>query len=241
MCSMFKCIILTIVGVLCSCIRCNYDGFKEKYVENDSLDISISYILSMSNDTLDLCLTNIGNEEVFLFDSYLNDYEFSMGILEGDAIYRYNSDRNTFLLSFLPLLPFLSSRYGDLIVLGNRRITRGLGNTIYSFRPIGVNETICLHLPFAKPRIDKWQKDIDVKKFNKWDRQNIMKFELSDHCLSETDIPEVFLELAIYGDTLSLSKYDYYQNEFDFNNKIKNFKALYIPLTQDIIEMIFRN
>ncbi len=241
MCSMYKYITLIIIGVLCSCIRGNYDGFKEKYVENDSIDISISYLLSMSNDTLDLCLTNLGDEEIILFDSYLNDHEFSMGILEGDAIYRYNSDRNTFLVSFLPLLPFLSSTYGDLIVFGKRRITRGLGSTIYSFRPIGVNETICLHLPFVKPRIDKWQKDIDVKKFNKWDRQNIMKFQPSDHCLSESDAPEVFLELAIYSDTLSLTKYDYYMNEFDFNNKIKNYKTLYIPLTQDIIEMIFRD
>lgn len=238
---LYKCINLILVGVLCSCSTGNYEVFENSDKESDNIGLNISYGVSLNNDTLKLCLTNIGEKPVFLFDSYLNDYEFRMKILEGDAIYRYNSDEDIFKLSFLPLLPYLSYHRGDLIAIGERRITRGLGNTVYSFRPIGVNETICINLPFEEPRMDRWQKDIDVKQFNKWDMKDRMKFEQSDHCLNKTDSPEVFFEIAIYNDTVSLNEYDYYLHEYDFNNKIKKFKTLQIPLTQDIINMIFRN
>lgn len=231
-----------VIIFLCSCNRKNFRDYEfiNYYTDYEYIELNneVDYSLALRSDTLDLCILNKSKNTIFLFDSYINDEELSEGILNSDVVYRYNTHNKVFKISFLPILPCLTYMKGDLIVLGPRRIL-SKWQIKYSFKPIKAHETYCFSLPFTARRENTWLEDLDVRDFNKWDL-NRPRFEKSTQHISETD-SIIFLEFAIFNDTTCLGFNNYYYNEFNFNNKIKTFKNLSIPLTKDIIEVIFRN
>lgn len=238
------------VYVSYSCNRVNFTDYG--YIRpNDTVfvgyehleDTIVSYDLSLRADTVDIRLTNISDKTILLFDGYFLDRErdFHYVVLVDDILYRYNPHKDIFKISFLPLVQYLTYVPWDVIVIGRGRVTRGF-QVLYSFRPIKQGETICISLPFKFPRADTWIEDIDTRDYNVWEargKATVTKIKKSEKQISQTENPEVCMEFALYCDTTGLSIDDFFSNTGRFNNRVKCFKTLCIPLTKDIIEMIF--
>lgn len=189
--------------------RCEIKGIKSL---NKQTDQKIILNSSYSDKKINLKLINNSSDTIYLFKSYFDD-----DITPSKYIYRYNKQNNTVNISFLPLIPYLYTKYSDRIILQDRIIKDY--QTVYDFYKIpplneysfSINTVDLMH---QKDYIE----DFDVYKFKR--DEKIQNLELS----RKTDFK---IQLAYYQNVNTICNYKaYYFDPLNFNENAKKFKIL---------------
>lgn len=180
----------------------------------------------MENDTLRITLFNSGEDTLYLFNSYIElSPKHDCGkepLWESEYLHRYDKKGKIYKLSFLPIIPYLSVRFNDLITLGKQRILKKWA-ILYSFKPIAPEKSVVISIPRKALVYDAYTKDINLKDYGKND--NI--------CFKEATVKAPFsitIELAIYKNIDLLINQDaYYFREGEFDAQAKDYIVLSIP------------
>lgn len=201
--------------------ECEIVGSQFKQVVND--DVAPVVNIDYQNNKLHLKVFNNSKDTIYLFRSY-----FEKDISLSKYIYRYDKKSKKVKVSFLPLIPYLYTKYSDRIVF-NDRIIREY-QTVYDFYVIP---------PFYEYAFDvdvldilqkqNYIKDINTAELNKF--QKIKKMQNIN--LKNKKNVDFVIEIAYYKDVSIICNRDsYFLNELKFNKQAKEFYKVEIPLVE---------
>ena len=190
-------------------------------VSNANETDSISYKVTYEKNMRKIVLFNHSKDTLFLFDTYLENLEFT----ENKIFYRYKRKKNTCVLSFLPMVPYLVAVNGktNVNVQGEKSVVSRC-DYAYHFIKLYPNDSSCVPVRFIHHG-DGVYKYINMYKYSQFNKE--IKFR-------ESKIPDwynVCVEFAIYKNVnLLQSEYDYFNNEKYFNRQALSYDILTIPL-----------
>jgi hypothetical protein len=163
---------------------------------------------------LDINVINSSKDTIYLFKSYF-DYDIS----ESQILYRYNKKESQIKMSFIPLLPFLFTKYNDRTIITKNRIIEDF-QTVYDFFVIPPYNQFNLKIDVINIKNKKdFIADIDIKKLNKFRKIKFKKVKISDKQKNN-----LIIELAYYKDiSLLCSLSAYFYDEYNFNVQAKDF------------------
>ncbi|MFV0332061.1 MAG: hypothetical protein ACK5KL_19915, partial [Dysgonomonas sp.] len=174
---------------------------NKRIVKND-------FIIEICNNTSDT---------IYLFDSYLTPE-----LIKSKYIHRYNADVEKCKLSTLPLIPYLSVKLSDVIILGKDKIVKRY-KTLYSFTPINPHCEIKLAIPLDVLNNNYKILDFEVKDKGSFDEIFFESINIDQKCSN------IIIELAIYQKIdLLVSKEAYYLDSEKFEEQAKSFDVLAI-------------
>ncbi|EGJ99560.1 hypothetical protein [Dysgonomonas gadei] len=174
---------------------------NKRIVKND-------FIIEICNNTSDT---------IYLFDSYLTPE-----LIKSKYIHRYNADVEKCKLSTLPLIPYLSVKLSDVIILGKDKIVKRY-KTLYSFTPINPHCEIKLVIPLDVLNNNYKILDFEVKDKGSFDEIFFESINIDQKCSN------IIIELAIYQKIdLLVSKEAYYLDSEKFEEQAKSFDVLAI-------------
>lgn len=104
---------------------CQIVGEEQPVKDKDSIFVEAHY----NKEMLRIEIINNTRDTIFLFNSY-----FDKNITSSKYIYRYDKKNKSVNISFLPLIPYLFTRYSDRIVLQDRIVKEY--QTVYDFYKI---------------------------------------------------------------------------------------------------------
>lgn len=174
---------------------------------------------SIQEEYVEIRIKNDGDHTVFIFDGYCDDRTYYSKYL-----HQYDETLKANYLSLLPLLPYLSVRRSDRLVLGeNRVVVRG--NSFYHFVPIAPKEQYVLSIPLCAFHKNGFVKRIHAKDYSKFDHQILF-----EQYTNNTKVP-YYVEIAIYQDISILTDMEaYYFKEDEYNKAALSYDILTIPL-----------
>ncbi|MBF0650909.1 hypothetical protein IR083_19005 [Dysgonomonas sp. GY75] len=164
---------------------------------------------------IEIC--NNTSDTIYLFDSYLTPE-----LIKSKYIHRYNADVEKCKLSTLPLIPYLSVKLSDVIILGKDKIVKRY-KTLYSFTPINPHCEIKLAIPLDVLNNNYKILDFEVKDKGSFDEIFFESINIDQKCSN------IIIELAIYQKIdLLVSKEAYYLDSEKFEEQAKSFDVLAI-------------
>ena len=146
-------------------------------------------------------------------------------------MYRYDIQKKTEIISFIPFIPYLRADYsGDVVCVNNNRIIKP-GKVIWHFHSIAPMSSIEISLPLEILFIDHKYYEIDEIKNNKFERDIAFR---ERKILFQSHYK--LIEFAIYTEVeLLLDKEAYYYKEFEYNEQSVNYFNLTIPIVENTI------
>lgn len=183
---------------------------------SDSLDVSTQ----VTEESVIVSVNNKGNEPKFIFDSYFDSDGF-----RAEYTHRYDSVSNTRVLSFVPLVAYLSQQLWDRVLLGPlRMITQG--QYLYSFSRIDPGEEYLLSIPLSAFRSDGYVESIDLGEHSFYGSE--IPFQPRPFVPEESPYT---IELAIYPSIDILQEEgSLYLKSVEFYNQVLDYYKLCIPL-----------
>jgi hypothetical protein len=163
-------------------------------------------------------IINNSIDTLYLFDSYLNE-----NLYQSKYLHRFDVQKKQCKLSLLPLLPFLSVRYSDLVILGENKVANKW-QVLYHFKAIPPNGGHTIVISKSAFYSEDYVKEVYPQKISKFDT---IKFRKSKHKKCST----VIVEFALYKNIdLLISENAYYFDEFNFNEQALSFTVLSIAV-----------
>jgi hypothetical protein len=192
--------------------KCEIKG--QEFAKSANNDVSI--IANYEGDKLKLEVCNNTTETIFLFSSY-----FEKDISTSKYIYRYDDKKNEAKISFLPLIPYMYTKYSDNIIMEDRILKEY--QTVYDFYKILPQNKYIFYVDIVDLKSkNNYIKDIDVDSLNKFEK--IKRIRLPNKV-------EYYTELAYYKDVSLLCNRDaYFLKELDFNKQAKEYKRIKVPI-----------
>jgi hypothetical protein len=197
---------------------------------NQCDSLFVQFIGEKEND-FEFEIINNSKDTLYLFDSYLFDrderiigtYLDGKEMQRSKYLHRYDKKTKQCKLSFLPLLPFLSVRHNDLIVLGGNKVAH-IGQVLYHFRLIPPNSKNAIVISKSAFYSEDYVKEVYPQKISKFDT---IKFRKSKHTKCDT----VIVEFALYKNIDLLNSKDaYYFDEFNFNEQALSYIVLSVSV-----------
>ena len=199
--------------------ECKIVGNKTKAILNNDVEAIVN--ADYKNNKLHVRVLNNSRDTIYLFKSY-----FEKDISLSKFIYRYDKKNKKVKVSFLPLIPYLYTKYSDRIVFNDRAI--GEYQTVYDFYVIP---------PFYEYTFDvdvldisqkqNYIKDVNTAELNKF--QKIKKIKNIN--LKNRQNVDFTIEIAYYKDiSIICNSNSYFLNELEFNKQAKEFYRVEIPL-----------
>jgi hypothetical protein len=191
----------------------------------------VQFIGEKDND-FEFEIINNGKDTLYLFDSYLidrdkriiTDDKENKEIQQSIYLHRYDEKTKQCKLSFLPLLPYLSAHYTDLILGRNKVASKG--QVLYHFRLIPPNSKNAIVISKSAFYSEDYVKEVYPQKISKFDT---IKFRKSKHKKCDT----VIVEFALYKNIDLLNSKDaYYFDEFNFNKQALSYIVLSVSVNQ---------
>ena len=184
-----------------------------------------SVFAAINNDTgyYYIKVFNTTSDTIFLFSSYLQQQFFNSKYL-----HRGNPKNKEYKISFLPIIPYLFTKYSDVIATSN--IIVRSQQVVYDFIKMQPDSYFEVSVPIKDAfKIDKGISDFNPKSMNKFDYKT--KFKTIDLKKYHDKNYKLFFELAWYKNVSILCRQlDYYLNENEFNTQAKNFTILRVPV-----------
>lgn len=178
-------------------------------------EISVNKRIVKNDFIIEIC--NNTSDTIYLFDSYLTPE-----LIKSKYIHRYNADVEKCKLSTLPLIPYLSVKLSDVIILGKDKIVKRY-KTLYSFTPINPHCEIKLAIPLDVLNNNYKILDFEVKDKGSFDEIFFESINIDQKCSN------IIIELAIYQKIdLLVSKEAYYLDPEKFEEQAKSFDVLAI-------------
>lgn len=199
--------------------ECKIKGEKIININDGILESSVFAKASGFKDSLSISFYNTTADTIYLFNSY-----FSNDISTSKFLYRINKKENKRKISFLPLVPYLSTKYSDNIIIQNRVMSNY--QVVYNFAKIPPNYKyeFCVKILDYK-NLNTLVKDFNLASLNKF--QPIKKIKI----LKVVPSLNFEIELAYYKNVnLLCNKNDYFLKELEFNTQAKSFEVIKIKL-----------
>lgn len=187
-------------------------------------DSLYTYTVNDSNQ-ITVVFTNTTADTIYIFNSYLQK-----AFLSSKYLHRINSIKNEYKISFVPLIPFVFTKYSDILKIGDDAII-GSHQIVYDFYTLLPNSKFELNFYyrdlFKANRKKSAVTDINVKRLNKYNDQ--VKFKTAKvHSLKGQY--KFLLEFAAYKSINVLCNQSaYYVNEYLFDKQSKEFELIQIP------------
>lgn len=168
-------------------------------------------------DTISIKITNNTTDTIYIFKSY-----FDNNISISPYLYRFDRKKNEVNISFLPLIPYLYTKYSDKIIIQDRIIKAY--QTVYDFYKILPFHEYSFNVKSLDFKNSKeFIKDFDVYSLNKF--QPIKKFKREK--LKKKNTPEFIVNIAYYSDIKNIcNSNSYFLDELKFNEDAKKFKII---------------
>ena len=203
----------------------NIEGIK--IVDSDGF-VSDSIYVSYSENAsgIDFRIINTTNKTVYLLSSYFPELYHP-----SEYLHRVNEKDQIYKVSFLPLLPYLSTVSTDKLILGSNRVI-SKGQVLYDFiklTPQTYHELSISYDVLFKNIGDKNSLicDYDPNENSKFGK---IKFKYSNADKLKGKY-KLHFEFAIYDQVdLLCEKSAYYLKEFEFDERAKAFKRLSLPV-----------
>ena len=169
-------------------------------------------------------IINTTDQTVYLFSSYFSEPYYS-----SKYVHRVNVEDQIYKISFLPLLPYLSTRQTDKLILGSDRMVNK-GQILYDFIKLTPQTYYEISLSYDNLFKNFRGKNSLVRDFDSNDKFSDIKFKY----LSVNQLKgrfRVIFEFGIYKSVDLLCKQEaYYMQEHKFNTQAKSFKVLKVPV-----------
>ncbi|MBR5908211.1 MAG: hypothetical protein IKZ50_07490 [Bacteroidales bacterium] len=209
-------------------INCKTTTNSNKKIKETAgyLKTHIDYTVNYNKDSIIIDLFNNNSDTSYIFSSYYYDSLISKYLYDAPLFHRYNAKQNVYKLSLLPILPFMSTRSTDRVVLKKELRVKTKGQILFDFITLPPHSRC--QLTFEKDRVFSgvFIKDFEVEFISCYDHL------LIDDCLitpCNTDL--IYLELAIYKDVNKIYSSDFrYLSENDYDLYAKQYIVLKIPL-----------
>ncbi|MDR2928823.1 MAG: hypothetical protein LBV41_11600 [Cytophagaceae bacterium] len=168
------------------------------------------------NNEFEFDIINHTQDTLYLFDSYLNNY-----LYKSKYLHRFDKKNKQCKLSLLPLLPFLSVHYTDVIILGDNKVANKW-QVLYHFMTILPNSchtvTISKNAFYTKDYVY----EVYPQKISKFEKT--IKFRKSSNNRCSNNIT---VEFALYKNIdLLTSEKAYYFDEYNFNIQALSYTVL---------------
>lgn len=204
----------------------NTEGTKIDSSNNGFSPDSLYVSYTESASSLNFKIVNTTDQTVYLFSSYFPKLYHS-----AKYVHRVSKADQTYKVAFLPLLPYLSTKPTDKLILGSNRMINK-GQVLYDFIkliPQTYYEVNIYYDNLFKNLGDKNSLicDYDTGKNSKFGK---IKFKyLSTDQLNGKY--KLLFEFAVYDQVNLLCEQSaYYLKEFEFDQQAKDFKKLSIPV-----------
>ena len=185
------------------------------FVGVDSLNVDTF----IKGEFVEINIKNDGTNTVFLFDDY-----FDNSTLTSRYVHQYEKKSKSKYLSLLPMLPYLSKKQSDHVVIGKNRIVVQ-GNSFYHFTPIDPGEKYVLSIPINVFHQEEFVRRIDVREYSKYDSG--IRFK----CITNKRKAPFYVEIAVYHDISLLTDVEaYYLREKEFDEQARTYDILSIPV-----------
>lgn len=197
---------------------------------NDSLnhffpDSLYAYYVEDGSE-VNLIVVNTTNKEYFLFSSY-----FPNSFLFSKFIHRIDPKNKQYHVSFLPLVPYLSTKLDDRLILGyNKMIVKG--QILYSFVSLLPGHYYSLHINYKDlfnmlSTSEHLVRNFDLKEKSKFDEIKFKYLKIK----KIKDKYDLFFDFAIYSKINIICDLPaYYLQEFEFNKQANSYKKLSIQV-----------
>lgn len=186
---------------------------------NDGVSGKVLY----ANDSLYVEVSNNSNDTVYVFDTYLKE-DVGHCLANSKYLHRYNYNTDRFVISLLPLKPYLSAGLSDLIRFGENLVVNS-GSLWYSFTAIPPLETRTFSVPRTILSACDYFEDFDLNKIFTW--QPYLDFKYLGYFHPQT----LTLKLAIYKNIdIFADRWNLVKLWIEFNEHVNRFIELNIPV-----------
>lgn len=159
---------------------------------------------------------NPTTDTLYVFSSYFEERFYKSQYLN-----RVNKKAKELKLSFLPLLPYLTTSKSDRILTGSNAIIKR-GQLKYKFILLPPNTFIFKELNVDSSVAVNYSKDFDLSKLNMY---NDLKFKDRKVC-SKTDSYKKVVEFAVYRNIDNLCNSSYFsEHPEEYNSKAKGYET----------------
>ena len=189
---------------------------------------SISISLSEEVDSVKFVFYNHSEHLFWLFDSYL-DPQYGKVLFQSPYLHRVERKNNQFKLSFLPVTPWLSVRYSDLIRRNEKTICSP-GQVIYHFRQITGKDSVAIAIPKEAFFSEEYVIDKPLVGYHSYDSARRVKFRTST---DRPQLPYRTVEFAVYRSLEGINESNYYYNEGIFDDAVNGYDILAVTIRID--------
>ncbi len=141
------------------------------------------------NGGIEILFYNSSNDTLYLFDSYLNNLFY-----RSKYLHYYDKKNNLHLISFLPILPYVSIKHSDVFYVGEARLVKH-NQIVYHFTTIKPNGCIKISFPNDLLEPDGYVKKIDIENLTVFSEP---KFKIIKE--KNIDINKCVAQFAVYKD-----------------------------------------
>ena len=209
--------------------RSEYCSCKEASRLNDTANYypdSLYAIYKDDTSAIRLTIINTTKDTLYMFNSYL--YEQFLG---SKYLHRIDLNKKQYKVSLLPLVPYVYTKYSDVVVISDEAII-GNHQIVYDFFKLPPNSTQEIEFKYRdlfknKNKSNNVSKDYNVKLLNK--NSKISKsFYTTSKLAGKYNLT---FEFAVYKSVDLLCKQTaYYLQEYKIDKQSKNFKILSVPI-----------
>lgn len=189
---------------------------------------SISVSLIEESDSVKFVLHNDTEHPLWLFDSYL-DPKYGKVLFQSPYLHRVEKKTDQFKLSFLPITPWLSWRYSDLIVW-NEETIRYPGQVIYHFRKMTEKGSIEVSIPKEAFFCEEYVIDRPLAKYHFYDSARQVKFQTATRRPQKSFRT---VEFAVFQSLNGINETNYYYHLGIFDEAVKGYDILAVTIDID--------
>lgn len=189
---------------------------------------NISVTLSEESDSVKFVLLNNTEHSLWLFDSYL-DPKYGNVMFQSSYLHRVERKSNHYKLSFLPITPWLSVKYSDLIIR-NEKTLRYPGQVVYHFRQMAGKDSIEISVPKEAFFCEEYVIDKPLLKYHYYDSAHRVKFRTTARRPQD---PFRTVEFAVFQNLEGINETNYYYNEGIFDDAVKGYDILAVTISID--------
>lgn len=167
----------------------------------------------------DVFICNQTTDTIYLFSSYINDK-----YIHTKYIHRIDRKNKKYLISFLPLVPYLGGMQSDVVILGENKLIRR-NQLDYNFIEIPPNNVLCMRINQSTLFPGEYVYDVKLKNTNKFDN---LKFKKANK--NRLEKSENYFQFALYKDiSLLRSEEAFYFSECEYNEQANDYQIMELP------------
>ena len=208
-------------GEYCSCKEANNLNNSANYYPD-------SLYATYNQDTVGVTVNiiNTTKDTLYIFNSYLRQQ-----FLSSKYLHRINVQNKLYKISFLPIIPYVFTKYSDIVATTDQALI-GNHQVVYDFFRLPPNSNQQIEFKYRelfknRNKNSNVSKDYDVRKLNKNSKPS-QTFYTTSKLKGKYNFK---FEFAAYKSVnLLCNQTAYYLQEYKFDKQSKNFKVLTIPV-----------